>query len=769
MPRGTRSRLPRSPQQALLLAVLWFVAAITSATAGVRAGDLLPPDQAFQFSAREVGADLVRVQWHIADGYYLYRDRIHFTSDDPAVRLADPVFPAPTETKTDAFFGTMAVYRGTVTIDVPVIRHRGDAAENFTLKARSQGCADAGVCFPPHEQSAALRLAAVPIPFDKPASGIKGFLVSLGNRLGLGDDRQKFLDPDQAFMYLADAEGPDRIVARWEIADGYYLYRKKFSFVLRDAGGAALGEARFPAGVFHTDENFGRSEVYYHQLVVTLPVQRTAGGARTVTLETRYQGCADAGLCYPPITKTDTLTLPPTTAAALTVGAAAPPGIPFVSEQDRLARSLLSGNRGLTLLMFFGAGLLLAFTPCMFPMIPILSSLIVGQGTAVSTRRAFNLSLAYVLAMAVTYTTAGVLAGLFGANLQVLFQNPWVIGGFSALFVILALSMFGVYNLQLPVRWQTRLSELSNRQRSGSWLGASVMGVLSALIVGPCLAAPLAAALIVIGQSGNAVLGGSALFVLSLGMGVPLLAVGTSAGKWLPRAAGWMGRVKAFFGVLLLGLAVWMLDRIVPPQLSLALWGVLLVVCAICLGVFDRPRPGGGGGVRLWRGVGLVTLLYGGVLIVGAAAGGSDPFRPLSALHLAGEQSAAAAEEQPLRFTPVKGVAGLEQALEETRGKTALLDFYADWCVSCKEMEQRTFTDPAVRKSLRGAVLLRADVTANDAQDQALLKRFGIFGPPSIMFFGPDGAERRPYRLVGFLGPQEFTDRVQQALEIQAP
>jgi thiol:disulfide interchange protein DsbD len=770
---SSRYRLPRS----WLIAFLWLISISAGSAAGIRPEDLLSPDKAFQFSAHEIGADMVRVEWRIADGYYLYRDRIHFQSDNPALHLADPVFPAPTETKSDEFFGKMAIYRGTITIDIPVIRDRTSSPENFTLKASSQGCADAGVCFPPHPQTAALQLPAVPPPFaSTPSSGVKGFFSSLGDRLGLHSNRQQFLDPDQAFIYLADAAGPDRVVAHWEIANGYYLYRNKFTFTLRDAKGITLGNYGFPKGVTKSDASFGHNEtheVYYKQVEVTLPLQRNADASRTLTLETRYQGCADAGLCYPPITKTTTLTLPEGTASVNTTAGmpliTASSARPFVSEQDRLVQSLLSGNRFLTILLFFGAGLLLAFTPCMFPMIPILSSIIVGQGPEVTTRRAFHLSLAYVLAMAVTYTFAGVLAGLFGANLQVLFQSPWIIGGFSALFVVLALSMFGFYNLQLPNSWQTKISELSNKQKSGSWVGASMMGILSALIVGPCLAAPLAAALIVIGQSGNAVLGGSALFAMSLGMGVPLLAIGTSAGKWLPRAAGWMNTVKSVFGVLLLALAVWMLDRIIPPQVTLALWGVLLVVSAIYMGAFDRMQPDSGGWYRLWKGVGLVLLLYGGVLIVGAAGGGTDPLQPLQRLSLTG--SPATRQESALQFMPVKGITGLQQALQTTRadGKTAMLDFYADWCVSCKEMERETFADAKVQKTLHDTVLLRADVTANDQQDQALLKRFGIFGPPSIMFFGADGEERLPYRLIGYLGPQEFVAHATQAFEAPPP
>jgi thiol:disulfide interchange protein DsbD len=706
---------------------------------------------------------MLRVQWRIADGYYLYRDKIHFQSDNPDVNLAPPVFPAPSEIKTDASFGKMAVYRGTVTVDVPVLRKRGNDPLDFTLTATSQGCADAGLCFPPHPQKAALRLAGTPDSFEtSQGDGVKGFFSSLGDRLGLHGKKQEFLEPDQAFIYLAETAGPNRIVARWEIAKGYYLYRNKFAFTLRDAQGITLGNYTSPPGIFKTDESFGRSEVYYDQVEIPLPLQRSPDASRTLTLETRYQGCADAGLCYSPITKTTTLSLPD---AGKSSASAAPH--PFVSEQDRLVRSLLGGNRLLTLMLFFGTGILLAFTPCMFPMIPILSSLIVGQGPEITARKAFSLSLAYVLAMAITYTFAGVLAGLFGANLQAAFQNPWIIGGFSGLFVVLALSMFGFYNLQLPSRWQTKLSELSNRQKSGSLIGASVMGMLSALIVGPCLAAPLAAALIVIGQSGNAALGGSALFAMSLGMGIPLLAVGTSAAKWLPKASSWMNTVKSIFGVLLLGLAVWMLDRIIPPQATLALWGILLVVTAIYLGALDRLLPDAGGWYRFGKGAGLVLLIYGGVLLVGSAGGGTNPLQPLRGLSFTGNHETA--QTGALRFIPVKGIGGLEQALQSARtaGKSVMLDFYADWCVSCKEMERDTFSNPAVQKALAQTVLLQADVTANDEEDQALLKHFGVFGPPSIMFFGPEGEERRPFRLVGYLGPQEFTDHVAQALHAQ--
>jgi thiol:disulfide interchange protein DsbD len=434
----------------------------------------------------------------------------------------------------------------------------------------------------------------------------------------------------------------------------------------------------------------------------------------------------------------------------------APAGSAPVSEQDRLAALIRDGALPWVAAIFFGFGLLLAFTPCVLPMVPILSSIIVGHGASISTRRAFSLSLVFVLAMSLTYTVAGVAAALLGQNLQAAFQHPLILVGFSAVFVVLALAMFDVFELQMPTAIQTRLTETSQRQAGGTLVGAGVMGVLSALIVGPCVAAPLAAALIVIGQSGDAVRGGSALFALSLGMGTPLLAFGASAGKLLPKAGAWMEAVKKFFGLLLLGVAIWMLERIIPPAATLALWGLLSLMSGIVMGALDSLQPGAATGRRLGKGLGLAALLYGAVLLVGAASGGSDPFRPLQGL--SGEQSLA----QGVQFTYVKSSSDLDRELAAAaaNGQLAMLDFYADWCVDCKKMERYTFVEPAVIASLEGMVLLKADVTANDDQDKKLLQRFGIFGPPTIAFFGPDGTESRAFRQVGFAAADEFSAHI---------
>ena len=654
-------------------------------------------------------------------------------------------------------------------------------------------------------------------------------LLELGKGIGIGaSGEDEFLDPDAAFVLSTAAAGPGLIEARWDIADGYYLYRDKFLFRPAEGSGATLGDARFPKGKIKDDEYFGPMEVYYDSVAALLPVAGTAGSASSaagaaVDVDVTYQGCAEAGLCYPPITRTVSLLLP--AALAATGGGAAPGGggpslpdsgggveaagqsnlqarggdggVPGASgspspgfagvppggmdlsrpgagsaalvelpEQDRVAAALTSGNRWLVILSLFGAGLLLTFTPCVLPMVPILTSIIVGQGTdrrsaGTPTRRAFMLSLVYVLAMALTYTVAGVLAGLFGANLAAAFQDPWIVSAFALVFVLLALSMFGFYDLQLPVSWQARLAALSRRQQGGTWAGVAVMGALSALIVGPCVAAPLAGVLIYIGRTGDPVLGGVALFALGMGMGAPLMVAGVSAGKLLPKAGAWMNAVKAVFGVMLLAVAIYLLERVVPEPVGLLLWAALFIVVAIYMGALDSLAPGSGGWRRLWKGAGLVTLVYGVLVMVGVAGGGGDLFRPLEGVALvSGERGGS-----ELEFRPVKGVDGLTAELgpAAARGQVVMFDFYADWCVSCKEMERFTFRDPAVRAALSNVLLLQTDVTANDALDKALLAELGLFGPPAILFFGPDGRERRELRVVGFMNAGEFRRVVERA------
>jgi thiol:disulfide interchange protein DsbD len=604
------------------------------------------------------------------------------------------------------------------------------------------------------------------------ASGSVGALEALGITLPGSASETEFLDPNVAYVLSAQTPDASTIAVRWDIVEGYYLYRDKFRFTVKDGSGVRLGPAGLPPGKIKEDPYFGQMEVYYGEVEAILPVERERLDLTEITLDVGYQGCADAGLCYPPMTKTVTVALQGGDSASAQGATQAPVSAKNAStsspagdlpQQDRIARTLAGGAGWLVLATFFGFGLLLTFTPCVFPMIPILSSIIVGQGEQISTRRAFMLSLTFVLPMSATYTVAGVVAGLLGAgaNLQAAFQDPWILSAFIAVFVLLALSMFGFYDLQIPASLQSRLARLSSRQQGGTYIGVGIMGVLSALIVGPCVAAPLAGALIYIGQTGDALLGGMALFALSLGMGAPVLAVGTSGGKLLPKAGPWMGAIKAVFGVALLGVAIYLLERIVPESITLLLWAALAIVSAIYIGALDALPAGSGGWRRLWKGTGLIMLVYGVLLIVGVSGGGGDLFQPLKGL-----ANRAETERRGLPFKPVKGIEGLQAELRAAtaQAKPVMLDFYADWCVSCKELERYTFSDPAVQAALADVVLLRTDVTANDAQDQALLKSLGLFGPPAILFFGPDGRERPQYRVVGYVEADVFEAHIRKAV-----
>jgi thiol:disulfide interchange protein DsbD len=559
--------------------------------------------------------------------------------------------------------------------------------------------------------------------------------VDFGGLFESAAEPREFLHPDQAFVLSVEAEDGDTLRAEFAIQDGYYLYRDKTAFQALDPG-VVLAPIELPTGKIKEDPEFGRVAVYTGDTVVRVPVQPGAG--RAFELKVAYQGCAEDGICYPPMTKTLAVALP----AA---------GAPALSAEDSLAERLAGGETLWTLLSFVGFGLLLSFTPCVFPMIPILSGIVVGQGERITTGRALSLSLVFVLVMATTYAGMGVIAGLFGHNLQATFQNPWVLVAFAGVFVVLALSMFGFLNVQLPASWQGWLAEVSGRQRGGTWGGVAAMGFFSALIVGPCVAPPLAGALIYIGRSGDAVLGGTALFALGIGMGIPLLAIGVSAGKLLPRSGPWMEKVKAVFGVLLVGVAIWLLERLLPAPVTVLLWGLLILGAAIYLGALDRLEAARPRSAQVSRVFGLGLLVYGSVLVVGAAGGATDALRPL--------RDRAGVPGVP--FEAIKGESGLTEALARAAGRPVVLDLYADWCVECKDLERDTFTDDAVKDRLSRLVRLRADVTANDEVDQGLLKGLGVFGPPALIFYGPDGLERRARRVVGFIGPGPFTEHLE--------
>ena len=741
--------------------------------------ELLPPEQAFALTVTAVDEQTIKAEWNIADNYYLYRSKFRIVSKSPGVTLGEARFPKG-KIKQDEFFGEIEVYRGQVAAEIPV---SGTIPEDgiITVTATSQGCADMGVCYPPFSEDREVKLSAIPAPISSTPTisskvkssigGLSSFIDSFG-----GDDEDEILDPDDAFRFTATVVDGQTLKLRWDIEPKYYLYRNKFKISLDDADSdpaTSLGNYQIPPGEEKVDEFFGKLEVFHNEMELLVPLVRTTTEATTINLKATYQGCAEAGVCYPPIKKSLSLSLPAidtiTTADSATTTAAVATGSgteEFVSEQDSLAASLAGGSTLATIALFFGMGLLLTFTPCVFPMIPILSSIIVGHGETISTRRAFSLSLAYVLAMALTYTVVGVVAGLSGANLQVFFQDPIILSVFAVIFALLSLSMFGFYELQLPSSWQGKLSQLSHNQKGGTLTGTAIMGFFSALIVGPCVTAPLIGALIYISQTGDAVLGGLALFALSMGMGTPLLIVGTSAGKLMPKAGSWMDSVKAVFGVMLLAVAIWMLERFLPSAITMVMWAMLLIIPAIYLHAVDSLPAGSSGWLKLWKGFGVVMLIQGILILIAVASGGNDPLQPLKGIGggtITG--STASSQNSHITFQPIKSITDLEQAVARANavGKTVMLDFYADWCVSCKEFEKYTFTDPAVIAALRNSVTLQADVTANDEIDQALLQKFKILGPPAILFFGLDGIERKNFRVVGYMGAVEFAGQVNGA------
>ena len=577
----------------------------------------------------------------------------------------------------------------------------------------------------------------------------------------------ELLDPDQAFQLQAQARG-DQVQLRFTIADGYYLYRDRIR--IDAAAGASqrlLGPIRKPPGIRKQDRLFGAVQTYRRQVVIEVPLLATPSNHQ-VRLVVTSQGCADIGICFPPQRKVLQIKLPgaggDTSRAGPPVNGTAMTGSALgqLSETDQLAQGVVQGSLWLVLASFFGWGLLLAFTPCVLPMVPILAAIIAGQGERLGGRRGFSLAAVYVLAMALTYTGAGFGAALLGQNLQAMFQNPVVLVVFSGIFIALSLAMFGVYELQMPAAWQTRLQGLSQAQHGGRYGGVAVMGALSALIVGPCVAAPLAAALIVIGGSGDPLRGGLALFALSLGMGMPLLAVGAFGDRVLPKLGPWMNLVKQLFGLLLLAVAIYLLARILPTAVVMGLWSGLLIVAAILFAL--SPTAGFGKGVgwvaqlRVRQGLGALALVYASLLAVGAASGAEDPLNPLARVF--------GVEQPSLQFIRVRSLAELDHRVAEANrnGQPVMLDLYADWCITCKQLEAETFSDQRVHAALNNTVLLQADLTDYNAADKALLTRYQLLGPPAILFFDTRGREIRSRRVIGFMAAADFQRTIHQAL-----
>ncbi|CAN5606253.1 protein-disulfide reductase DsbD [soil metagenome] len=807
------------------LALLALCAWTLLATAAVDPDQLLPVDEAFVLRVEAPSVERVAVSWAIAEGYYLYRHRTAVEVIAGASEAGTLRLPAG-KRHVDEFFGEVETYRGRLGAELPITAPAG--SRELHLRVKYQGCADLGVCYPPQVRTVRVALpagaAAASTGAGMAPTADAGF-TALGRALGgtalpaplagariAGANDPLPLPPEQAFGFEAIAGDANTLLLRFTPARGYYLYRDRTTLRL-DASDIRLSLPRWPRGVAHRDEHFGQVVVYFDQVDVPVPLRRGPGEARMVRLTATFQGCQADGICYPPMTRVVAVSLPALAAGAVAADAALPtdvsgasdqspapdgaaaiadaagtwsdaddrwvagvtptPGMPAASaaslpanaptgvdlaDDSRLAAALTGAGRWWALLGFFGAGLLLAFTPCVLPMIPILAGLIAGAGTRLGTGRALLLSFVYVLANALVFTVAGVFAALAGANLQVAFQTPWIIVLFAALFVALALSSFGLYELQLPRALRARLGALTERQRGGSLPGVAAMGALSALIVGPCVAPPLAAAVLYIGQTQDPVFGGAALFLLGMGMGAPLLAFGVAAGRGMPTSGPWMVAAQRVFGFVFLALAVWMLSRILPGPAALALYG-LLALAAAAAAFSALPRVQSERGRWLARFAGLLLAVVGAAQLLGALGGGRDPLQPLAGV--LGQR-----EHRELPFRSLKSVEDLERevAAAQAAGKPLLLDFYADWCVACKEMEKYTFSQGEVHDALDGFVLLKADVTANDAVDQALMRQLGIIGPPATLFY-VGGQERRELRLFGFEKSAPFVARVRRAVE----
>ena len=740
--------------------------------------EFLPPEQAFAIQTGKISDDgqAIIVNWKIADGYYIYRDKVSFSSKNGSLTLGN-IELSESETKVDPYFGEIQIYKKNLTAKIP---YTSDikAGDSFSITAKSQGCASGGICYPPLKQTLNLiqpnQTTVQKIEKQTPQVNSNSLesLANMGNTAMSEDD---FLDVEEAFKFSLSVNksntNKNQLSAIWSIADKHYLYKDKVKFELVNADGFTIDLPILPKGKPKNDEYLGDYEAYYKDLIIDLPISGNGDTSKPLVIKATYQGCSESGICYPKVKKNIELDISSFSLSKITQQTDISPDTntsakqnnnTLQSEQDILAGILSSENTFIALITFFLIGLGLAFTPCVFPMIPILSGIVAGQGDKAGNN-AFIMSVVYVLSMAVVYTTVGVIAGLSGKNIQVIFQDPWVLSSFALIFIALSLSMFGFYNLQLPSSLQSRISEFSNKQEGGTLIGVAIMGVLSALIVGPCMAPPLMGILLFIGQTGDPILGGSALFVMSLGMGVPLVIIGTSAGKLMPRAGVWMDTVKAVFGVSMLAVAIWMMERVLPGVIIMWLWAILLLASGVYMGALTPIHDNTTGWARLWKSLGLVFMLYASLLIIGASSGNDDYFQPLKNSFAYASTNNGAVKIQHVAFEKIKSNEDLQQKLAQAKqqNKMVMLDFYADWCVYCKKMENTTFKSAKVISALENFMVLQADVTEMDELDEALLKAYKIPAPPAILFFKPQTGEAKNFRLVGYKDGDEFTQHVQ--------
>jgi len=715
--------------------------------AGVLAQELIPPEDAFRMEAGMADRDTLSVTWHIEKDHYMYRHAFSVRAPQGGVALGEPSFPGG-ERKRDDFFGEVETYRDKVTFTVPVAPI-ADGLREVTIEAVGQGCNEpVGVCFPPATRTASVGL---PAAGQTPADPASGALDSLKALFGGGSEEQEaYLHPDEAFRFEVTAMDSDTLLARFFIEPGYYLYKDKFEIESADPQVGVAG-VQLPAGTSRTDEYFGDIEAYYDGFDARIDLDRASPEAATVGFNLAYQGCADGGICYPPIRKQVNVNLPGAsgTLASLPAGGA--------------TGDAAAGGSAWPIVLALGSGLLLTFTPCVLPMIPILAGIIIGQGGAMSRARGGVLAGVYVLGTAVTYTVVGIVAGLTGEQLQAWFQNAWAVGILAALVALMALSMFGFYELRLPSAVQTRLQSRASGLKAGALGGVFLMGLVSALIVGACVSPVLISVLGLAINRGDPVLGGAIMFAMALGMGAFLIAMGFGFGHILPRSGPWMEQVKRLFGVLLLAVAVYLLGAI-PEVPVLYLWAALFLGTAVYLGV-----AGGGSalGWRVLRQLAAVVLIAWAVLAaLGGLQGNRDVLRPVDAAALVDGGSRSTVHAGFQRVAGPGELARVMGAAAE-RGRPVMVDYYADWCVDCVRMENTTFTDPAVATRLnRAFVLVQIDVTdPDDPGTRAIKQAHGVYGPPAMLFFDASGSEVRSMRRYGYMGSEAFLDHIEPLAE----
>lgn len=558
----------------------------------------------------------------------------------------------------------------------------------------------------------------------------------------------------QVFQVNATKIDPNTFAINFQVKPDYFLYSDRIKLTPTADSAIHLGSIRFPATSKKVDKQGHVYTVYRNH--VSIPVAILGNKPGKTLLSLNYQGCADDGFCYAPEQKSIQLVIDDKLALSqVSIEATAPrpepTTPPATATNNGISKVFINHSWAMILLTFYGFGLLLAFTPCILPMVPVLSGIIIGHGKEITTRKAFFLSLSYVLSMSITYAIVGAIVALLGANLQISMQSPWSIGLFSLIFVLLALSMFGFYEFKLPHSWQAKIGNTSRSQRGGHYVGAAIMGCLSTLILSPCVTAPLIGVLTYIAQTKNILLGCVTLFVLSLGMGTPLLLIGTSAGKWLPETGGWMNTIKAIFGVLFIAVAIELISRIAPSTLSMALWASLLIFSGIYSGALTYSTTNR---QKFNQSVGLILLAYGLLILIGASKGATNPLQPLTTAQITRISTANTAHEHSL--------SSLKQEISDARGKPVMLDFYADWCNACKVMDATTLKDPQIQKILSHFTVIKVDVTANSANNKAILNYFGVVAPPTFVFFNAQGQQMDELKLVGERSVDEFLTTLNQ-------